>query len=258
MLWLREKARLMVLNSLSIFPIKAKGIAHIYLHSVTDHEIGTFERLLDALLAEGEIIALEEWIRRFNIGDNRPAFTISFDDGYRDIYLNARPALERRGLSATVFVLAGFLGLSGQKLQTFTKENIRWNELRSPLNAEDVQRMSDIGFEIGSHGFTHKPFNMLTNSEMLWELTESKRILEKLIRKEVRYFAWPLGKLPDCENKAGSIAQHAGYQNSFSASASRSGTLHSRVLPRRNVELRWGLHVCRFLSLNPAFRLPFV
>jgi len=68
-----------------------------------------FEAQLDFLQRHYAVIPLEEVCAGLFDGAPLPdrAVTITFDDGYRDNFTEALPALEARGLPATVFVTAG-------------------------------------------------------------------------------------------------------------------------------------------------------
>ena len=71
------------------------------------------ERQLDWLRGHYRVIALEEMANLLAKG--RPAagtVAITFDDGYRDVYENAFPILERRGIPATIFAVADLIGTS--------------------------------------------------------------------------------------------------------------------------------------------------
>lgn len=77
---------------------------------------GTFARHLDWLAAEGfRVLPLGELAER--LAAERPlppaACAITFDDGWRDNAEHALPALEARGLPATVFVVTERVGTEG-------------------------------------------------------------------------------------------------------------------------------------------------
>ncbi len=62
------------------------------------------------------------------------------------------------------------------------------------LGRERVLSMSEAGMEIGSHTMSHPWLAKMKNEKRLeWELTESKKYLEKLTGKEVISFAYPFG-----------------------------------------------------------------
>lgn len=78
----------------------------------------SFERLIELAAERFEILSLTEVARvvRGERPAQRDVLAITFDDGYRDVYLRAWPILRRRGLPATVFVPTGFVG-SGSFLE---------------------------------------------------------------------------------------------------------------------------------------------
>jgi peptidoglycan/xylan/chitin deacetylase (PgdA/CDA1 family) len=70
-----------------------------------------FEAQLEALVARRVALPLAEFARRNSEGSlPANAVALTFDDGYADNLLLAKPMLERFAVPATVFVSTGFLG----------------------------------------------------------------------------------------------------------------------------------------------------
>jgi peptidoglycan/xylan/chitin deacetylase (PgdA/CDA1 family) len=71
-----------------------------------------FAEQLDYLVTNYSVVSLEQCISWISYGARLPErpVLITFDDGYRDNFLNALPALVTRRLSAVVFVATGFVG----------------------------------------------------------------------------------------------------------------------------------------------------
>lgn len=101
---------------------------------------------------------------------------ITFDDGYKDVYTNAFPILQKYNLKANVYMISGWINGDVYMTSDMTKEMAN-----SPL------------IEIGSHTVNHKSLQTLSNEEIEYELKESKRGLEELIGKEVNVIAYPKG-----------------------------------------------------------------
>lgn len=70
-----------------------------------------FERLLDRLAAEFELLTLRELAQRLDAPrpSARPLAAITVDDGYADFHDIALPILAARGLPATIYATAGFV-----------------------------------------------------------------------------------------------------------------------------------------------------
>lgn len=103
--------------------------------------------------------------------------TITFDDGLQDVYTVAYPELKKRSIPFTVFIVTGFLDTEGY-IST----------------AQLVELANDSLVTIGSHGVTHKILNEMTIEEQKFELYESKKILESIIKKPINIFAYSHGQ----------------------------------------------------------------
>jgi len=66
------------------------------------------------------------------------------------------------------------------------------------LTKEQVKEMHESGLiEIGSHGMTHSIISKLSDKEALWEIEQSKKLLEEIIAHSVTSYAYPNGTLKD-------------------------------------------------------------
>lgn len=104
---------------------------------------------------------------------------VTFDDGYRDFYREAVPVLAKYGFTATVFVVSGF----AQRAQhAASPDHMTWNEIREIARA---------GIAIGSHTVSHCDLRKLASSCLLYEVAESKRMIENEIGTAIDSFAYP-------------------------------------------------------------------
>ena len=72
---------------------------------------GHFSEHLDVLNRTAPVLPLAELLKHLSQGSlPRRSVVVTFDDGYVDNLVNAKPSLERRGIPATVFVTAGYIG----------------------------------------------------------------------------------------------------------------------------------------------------
>jgi peptidoglycan/xylan/chitin deacetylase (PgdA/CDA1 family) len=115
---------------------------------------------------------------------------LTFDDGYADV-ATAAPLLLERGMSCTVFCVAGYLG-----------RNSDWPTLprrapRLPLaTPAQLAELAGAGFEIGSHGIEHAPLHRASEPTLRRELVHSRAMLEQAVGAPVRSFACPYGQAP--------------------------------------------------------------
>lgn len=157
------------------------------------------ERDLDFIEEHGgTVVPLEALYDALAGGKPLPekAVVLTFDDSYQGVFDNALPILRARRAPATVFVHTGYIGAQGQKPK-MTREHLR--ELR------------DTGlFDFGSHTVTHpEDITLLDSEAQRRELADSKRELEEVVGRKVRWLSWPTGNNDEYSRL---LAQEAGYE----------------------------------------------
>jgi peptidoglycan/xylan/chitin deacetylase (PgdA/CDA1 family) len=165
-----------------------------------------FERHLDCIAAAGlrtvTVSALAEALGRGEPLDELVAIT--FDDGFASVTSTAWPLLAERGLTATVFCVAGYLGReSDWPTQPRTA-------LRRPLAGPDeLAAIAAAGAELGSHGLTHAPLDTDDPALLERELAESRRSLQDALGVAVQTLAWPYGVRSGAAEHAARVAGYA-------------------------------------------------
>ena len=101
---------------------------------------------------------------------------LTFDDGYRDFYINAYPILRQRNLKATVFLITQLME---------GNDYLTWEETRELAGNPLIT--------IGDHTLDHKILSSLPVDQIKNEITASKGIIESQINKTVNTFAYPYG-----------------------------------------------------------------
>ncbi len=120
-------------------------------------------------------------------GKKIPAKTVvlTFDDGYEDNFKNVFPVLQELNLPATIFMTTDFIGTNqsvrGVDMKYLSKEQIL------EMNASDL-----IHFE--PHGLAHRKLTELNLNEAEEEMNDSKIMLENLLSRQCKLFAYPYGK----------------------------------------------------------------
>jgi glycosyltransferase involved in cell wall biosynthesis/peptidoglycan/xylan/chitin deacetylase (PgdA/CDA1 family) len=173
-----------------------------------------FEHHVDYCRENFELISLSEIQNRCRQGFNaKPSVTFTFDDGYAENCRTALPLLLRHQVPCTYFVTLDHLKTG----KPFQHDIDRGQPL--PINSVDeVRAMADGGIEIGLHARTHFDFSRpLTQKQIQSEIIDAASELADLIRRPIRYFAFPYGLPKHLAPAAIDAVREAGLQGYCSA-----------------------------------------
>lgn len=170
-----------------------------------------------------------------------PSFAITFDDGYRSVYTDALPVLERLRLPATVFLTVDFLNgmtappwgsrdpglLDEYRRNAGHFEPMSWTEARE-LGAHPLMTL-------GSHSLSHRLLDTLDDERLMAEARQSRRELSDRLGLDITAFSYPYGvrRYGAYSDRTERVLRSEGYRCSFTSEIGRA-TINSAswLLPR--------------------------
>ena len=180
-----------------------------------------FRSELAYLKSKYECLSFAELCKRIRTDKpmRRRSAVITFDDGYRDNFTEAIPALKEAGMTATFFVATGFIetkrefahdlrALKRGDIKALNFPKLTWNDLRS---------MEADGFEIGSHTINHTNMGSADQAAIECEVEDSLAALNRELGEKPRAFSFPWGKPQDMSEYAIEVAKRANYYSAVSA-----------------------------------------
>ena len=114
--------------------------------------------------------------------------SITFDDGFDNLYSVAYPILKSCGFTATIFLVAGYCG-----------KNNRWRGQPEGIPILDlldwgrIREMADEGFDFGAHTMGHADLSTLPIEQAREEIVNSKLMIQERLGKPVQFFVYPYG-----------------------------------------------------------------
>lgn len=176
-------------------PPNSSGVILQYHHiaddtpAITSTSVTLFEKHLNYLAENNFLIwPLDKLIDSLENNSIIPdkVISITFDDAYENIYINAWPRLKEKGFPFTLFVATDLIGRRGY---------LSWNQIRE---------MSASGLSIANHTTSHAHLIRKLENETptLWQrrITAEITLAQKEINKELpntipqKYMAYPYGE----------------------------------------------------------------
>lgn len=172
-----------------LFKKLRKGCVFLLYHSTPaqaswtyDVSKRSFEAHLAYLKSNCEILSVPSIVDRLTKGAecDRLVCGITFDDGYKNNHDVAFPLLSRYNIPATIFVSTAYVSgnFGGRHM-------LSWDELK--------EMQSSGLITVGSHTHTHRDLRLLTEGEVMNEISMSKRLIEEKLGTEVSLFSYPGG-----------------------------------------------------------------
>ena len=104
------------------------------------------------------------------------SIVLTFDDGYEDNYTDMFPILKKYNFKATIFVITSSIDKDPNN-----------------MTSKQLLEMEKYGVDIESHTVNHENLKAISKDKQLETLVKSKKDLEKILNKQINFFAYPFG-----------------------------------------------------------------
>jgi peptidoglycan/xylan/chitin deacetylase (PgdA/CDA1 family) len=179
----------------------------------------------------------------------KPGIIITFDDGLRSNYDIAINLLEKYNFTGWFCIPVGFVLNPSQdyaeKNSIIYKQN--YTDKRYGMNISEIVEIAKKHI-IVCHTFSHHRINQFDSQEILnYEITNSKKELEKITKKDICTFCWVGGELIHYTEKGYKTIMESAYKYSFTTNSSLiTKNTNSLNLNRTNIESSFPMHLVLF------------
>ena len=162
------------------------------------HQVGTdcgremevstevFSSQLDWLRAHGQIVDLDTAVEQRGDASADRLFVLTFDDGFKDVYHNAFPLMEAKGVPFTLY-------LTTRPIEAGTVLDARYPDAK-PLTWEQVNEMVSTGLvTVGAHTHNHLDLRLTPADVVADELDISNKLILENTGLAPRHFTYPWG-----------------------------------------------------------------
>jgi peptidoglycan/xylan/chitin deacetylase (PgdA/CDA1 family) len=248
----RTRLRAPALDVLGTVPRRSRpGVRIVVYHWVHDHERDAFARQLAWLAREYEPVPLGEAVARLREGRvGGRELAITFDDGFRSGLVNAAPLLAEHGFRACFFLITELVSASPDVAERICRERLHLPRPLEPLTWDEVERLVELGHDVGSHTRTHADLVAQSHKVLGEEVAGSREELGRRLGSMPAHFAAPYGDRGRFSAAVSAAAREAGYETCLTAQRGRNlPGADPYALRRDNAVAAWPVrHVRYFLA----------
>ena len=127
---------------------------------------------------------------------NEKLVVITFDDGHEGVYSNAYPILRDNGFIATLYVVPSWIDskeMFTRRIGSTGKEIPLGEQYSAFMSWENLKELSNHGYDIGSHTFSHQLLVNLENEALKQELDLADKAIKDNLGLDVKHFCYPYG-----------------------------------------------------------------
>lgn len=227
-LFLNKKIFVIMYHSIGSSKNSESLRGNLYHHVTVDKE--DFDSQMKYLKKRGHTFISFDDIRTLDLSKISKPTVIYFDDGFKDVLLNAVPVLEKYDIPATVFLPTGVMDRTDMLWtivyrEILTKQNVPLHEqnmriheiktqteqkridMMKKYNLSDYSYLFDIflswdeirgmlakNISFGSHSVTHPRLTECSKEVLQHEVIYSKQRIEKEIGRTIHSFSLPYGR----------------------------------------------------------------
>lgn len=246
---------------MGFFKRPERGIHIINSHFITPGKVSVktdtaaYERFLSFLSKTCRFVTVEEATRRVLTGDipaDEVLVAFTFDDGFEECFTIIAPMLEKYNSRGAFFINANYINSGVEYQKQFNDRTLTYT--KSPMTWEQVRDLHNRGHLIGAHTLDHVDMTKLTKDELIYQLAENKKILEKQLNYDCEYFAWTFGQMQFFSEQLLGVALNYHKYIFSSANYKQYFSFGGKVINRRHIEAFWPKsHIKYFLSIKKQF-----
>ena len=193
-----------------------------------------FDRQMAMVRRHCHVVSIEQLLDGSTVrAPRKPIVCVTFDDGYLDNYDHAVPILLRHRIPASFFVCTDIIGTNS----AFPHDLRRGNPPIPSMTWEQLQKIRDYGFAIGSHTANHVDCAATSEEIVKTELEDSLQKLRCELGLQNVMLAYPYGGRNNMTPERLELVKQAGYTACLSA----YGGVNRGDLDPFNI-LRIGIH----------------
>lgn len=210
-----EKIILLISNILNLFKDQNRLRILVY-HHVEKKDFKKLYNQFKILSKNWKFITPEQFENHINKkeilkGQN---LLVTFDDGFKSNFFVAKKILSKFNIKAIFFVPSDFIKLSNyQESQKFINKNILdhvkpkdFKKLRN-MSTKDLKILIKKGHSIGCHTKTHANLGLIKDTlKLKKEIIESSKNLKRLLKINLKHFAFSYGNYESMNKKSLKIA----------------------------------------------------